>query len=180
MNLILEGEGKKGCLMAVLTESDALPIIGWCDANVPAEELTGDGLEHEPHVTVAFGFNHDDGMLEDLQEMVSQTKPVSFALRSITRFDTNPEFDVLKVDVESQDLEDLHYQLREIFGKRLEVTFPDYHAHLTLAYLKKGSCKDLDGHDRFNGHVYLLNSLVYSEPGSKRKHHLALGGARKN
>ena len=158
--------------MAVLTPHDAVHFVEWCDANIHPSDLTGDGMEREIHVTIAYGFTVSP---QDVIDALAGTEPLSMTLGEISKFDTSPEHDVIKVDVQSSGFEDLHYFLRELFGEEgLSVSFPVYHPHLTLAYVKKGSCDDLIGHGKFSGSTYVFNSLVYSEPDSTRKHAVPL------
>jgi 2'-5' RNA ligase len=165
-------EASKGCLMAVLAPHDAVQFVEWCDANIHPDDLAKDGMEREIHVTVAYGFV--DVTPDDVREAISGIGRVAVTLGDVTKFDTSPEHDVLKIDVHSPDLENLHYTLRDLFGKSLDVTFKEYHPHLTLAYVKKGACADLVGHGKFSGNTYVFTSLVYSEPDSKRKHAVAI------
>jgi len=74
-------------------------------------------------------------------------------------------YDVLKVDVESEGLYRLNAALRQAFGERLEVTYPDYHSHLTLAYVKKGTCRQLEGNASFAGWTLHCPNFIYSTPG---------------
>lgn len=150
---------------------DAAKIIKWSEENIPDCCLADDGREREMHVSVCFGFANDVQSDEvfDAVRKITAGNPIVLQLGNVSRFETNPEYDVIKIDVESESLSALHYALREVFGDRVTVTFPDFRAHLTLAYTKKGALKDLDGHGKFNGDIYLARDFVYSEPDSKHK-----------
>lgn len=158
--------------MAPLAPADAVKFIDWCDAHIPAESLAGDGYEREIHVTVAYGFSPEVDSTE-LGEVLATTLPFHLTLGEISRFECE-ENDVLKVEVRSPDLEALHYVLRELFGKRLEVTYDDYKPHLTLACVKKGTLTELDGHAKFQGSTHGIHHLAYSAPDGAKKTFLSL------
>lgn len=153
--------------MAYLRPNDAAKVVAWCDANIPGEALAADGYEREVHVTVLYGFNDDAETLPELEAFLADYGPVSAHLGTISRFEN--EEDVLKIGVHSEDLATLHYALREFFGDRVEVTHPEYQAHLTLAYVKSGALPELNGDARFEGMTCVFDSLVYSAPDSKKK-----------
>ncbi len=172
------GEASAGCLMARLETPDAANVLKWSHEKIPASVLTGDGWESEVHTTVAFGFTPAVTALRMEQALAKWgNKQIVFSLGKIGRFDTSPEHDVLKVEVISEDLNNLHYFLREEFGEDLQVTFPTFVSHLTLAYVKKGSLPELDGHAKFDGETYVLTSLIFSLPESTSKFVLQLGQA---
>lgn len=91
------------------------------------------GRETEPHVTVLFGLHNDipdsdiEGKIADIQN-----NPPKIDFKGVSAF-SNPVFDVLKFDVESEDM----HQLNKEFTKFPHTTsYPDYHPHCTIAYLK--------------------------------------------
>lgn len=169
---LLLTEAELGCLMVRLPLDGATKILRWSEAHIQPSDLADDGIEHEIHVTIAYGFTADVQADEvfDAVEKITGGDPLVFQLGDISRFATNPEYDVIKVEVTGPALARLHYGLRAVFKERLQVTFPDYKAHLTLAYVKKGARRDLDGHGKFNGETHIARLLVYSEPNSARKH----------
>lgn len=161
--------------MARLETPDAANVLKWSHEKIPAAVLTGDGWEAEVHTTVAYGFTPAVNALRMQQALAKWgKKEVVFALGKIGRFES-PEHDVLKVEVISEDLNTLHYFLREEFGEDLQVTFPDYKAHLTLAYVKKGACPELNDNAKFDGETYVVKKLVFSLPESTGKFLIDLG-----
>jgi 2'-5' RNA ligase len=160
-----------GCLMVYLEGDQKQKVLDFIAENFSQEQLDPtEGAEDEPHVTVAYGF-YPDVDVQEIRRYIKENFPktVTFQLKNITKFD-NPEYDVIKVDVESQDLNDIHYALREYFGDRLNVTFPDYHPHMTLAYCKKGACEDLMDNNFFSGGEIQSNKFIFSEPGMEKKY----------
>lgn len=158
------GTPKYGCLMLKIPMHDAAKISKWSDDNIDIEDLDDQGIEREIHVTVLYGFK-DGVTASDIQSVIKneyKKNVIDLELKDISRFDSK-EYDVLKMDVESKDLVDLNSLLKKHYGDKIHSTYPDYHPHLTLAYVNKGACKDLDGNGKFAGSVYSLSDLVYSD-----------------
>lgn len=125
-----------GCLMI------KVPIKNWDTLRtaIKNEDIyttpDGYGFETEPHVTILYGF-HDNVSPAEIKDAIYNwvKKPLRFTLSKIGSFQT-PIYDVLKFDVDSPDLVKLH----ELF-KRFphESTYPEYHPHATISYLKNGT-----------------------------------------
>jgi hypothetical protein len=160
----------KGCLMLKLPLADAVRTVEWAQEQIPEADLAGDGLERDSHVTVLYGFAPK--VSYKAVEPLLPDERIQFKLGRIRRFEANerrPESDVLVVEVESEDLKKLHTKIRDEMGEDVQLSYPDYTPHLTLAYVKPGSCKGLDGHAYFDGKIYLCDTLVFSSAGRKRK-----------
>jgi 2'-5' RNA ligase len=170
--------GEAGCLMIRLGEHDARKIIEFENEHIPEDQLAGDGYERDVHVTIAYGFTPDFDPQALWDNVFQNRKALHVKLGPIKRFkasDHRPDSDVLVVEVDSPELEELHYELRKRYPASLNVTFPKYSPHLTLAYVRPDACKDLDGHDFFKGHAYLLAELNYSRPGRGKKETYVIG-----
>ncbi len=119
----------------------------------------GYGKENEPHVTVLYGFHDDKVNIEDIKKITDKIKiPIKVKLDGISIFE-NKDFDVLKFDISSDELVNLNKKFRENFDYSSD--YPDYHPHLTIAYLKKGEgdkiikqFKDTDIHLKSSKFVY--------------------------
>lgn len=94
------------------------------------------GLETEPHVTLLFGL-HPEVSEKEVSDVVRNFKYDSCKLYNVSTFN-NEKYDVLKFDVEGPCLHDVNKQLRELPHTS---NFPDYHPHMTIAYLKPGAGK---------------------------------------
>lgn len=98
----------------------------------------GYGLEEEPHVTALYGF-HDEVTAEEVQEAAKKysRKPITVKLTGISLFQSkNRPFDVIKFDVKSPELVRLNKRLQKLPNTN---EFNEYHPHMTIAYVKKGT-----------------------------------------
>jgi hypothetical protein len=175
-NILEESEGKAGCLMVNLPSFDAANIVKWVEKNVSPGILADSGIERCPHISVGFGFAADVTDQEVFKAVGEFTRgrPLAVTLGDVSRFTGNPKYDVLKVDVDSEELCALHHSLRSTFGDRFKPTFDEYHPHLTLAYVLPNAMKALDGHGKFRGDIYIARDYVYSTPGSTQKTNLTV------
>lgn len=133
--LLLEGY-KYSCIMAMVPE-EVNPSIERYQSIIEPEDICHDedckGLEDEFHVTILYGIL--DSNPERAKALVKEQRIFSLKLGKISVFD-NPKYDVLKVDVHSDAL----VGLNKLITKNMEYQsdYPDYHPHLTIAYLRKG------------------------------------------
>jgi len=124
-----------GCIMGYLKSVSEVKVN---DEDIFDNEEKEYGREIEPHVTVLYGL-HDDEIEEDeVIVLLKSLKLPTVNLTAITSFD-NENFDVLKWDVESEQLNLYNKIVTLLFP--FTSKFPDYHAHATIAYLKPGTSK---------------------------------------
>jgi 2'-5' RNA ligase len=162
----------KGCLMAMLGNSDACDITSFAKTNISDENLAPDGREAEPHVTVLYGF-HPDFDIAPLESSLSNQCCLDYTLGAVSRFEC-PEYDVLKIEANGDSSQKLHYALRNQFSESVAVTHPVYHPHVTLGYVKKGAHKELDGNTTFQGRNIKVDSLTYSYPNKESRKEIKL------
>lgn len=165
---------KYGCLMAMIPALQQA-TSKWSD-KLAEGSLAEDGVETEPHVTVLYGFalGFDTSRLA---RFLKDNGSAKLVLGSISRFEC-PDYDVLKVDVESPALERLHGELAEEFNAEVTPSKHAYHPHLTLAYIQKGTNKELDGDDSFDGLTFTVSQLLYSLPDKQGRTFVDLGFAK--
>ena len=153
-------EGKQCAMAAVTPFNGLMDFIKSIPDSVVYEPGNPDyGREMHPHVTILYG-------IEDVSEerakqiLTGLNKKINIQLGKISMFN-NPQFDVLKIEVKSQDL----MQLNKLLTKSVKYTndHPDYIPHLTLAYLKKGQAAQYVGDDRFEGMNLQLDTIAYSD-----------------
>ena len=113
-----------------------------------------------------YGFEGD--LSSELKSLLSNWKPLEIKLGKISRF-SNDKKDVIKVEVESEDMTKLHKFLMKHYEDKITTDYPTWKGHLTLAYVKPKACKELDGNKTFKGQEYEFSELVYSTPGMHKK-----------
>lgn len=104
------------------------------------EDLHEYGIEEDPHVTVFYGLTGETEnsiIKEHIEDMVITNDDIS--IEGISLFDTNDEYDVVKLDIESEKLREYNKIISQYPN---ENEFPDYMPHMTLAYVKKGKGED--------------------------------------
>jgi len=128
------------------------------EKDVYDDEFKDYGIEHHPHCTLLFGIHLDETDPQEIKEFISTFKPVEATIDTISIFD-NPTFDVVKYDVPvSKQLQEYHDQLIAKFPNTQ--SFPDYHPHMTIAYVLPGKGKKYAHKVKpFKIH---FNSVVYS------------------
>lgn len=140
-------------------ERVAQKVLRWSEKNVPDIIIGEDGREDEIHVTVLYGlFTTDPTEVEDIIKKY-KIKPFEVRLSLITAF-LNGDQDVLKIDVESNGLHNLHKLLRA--NLKNDNKYPEYRPHLTIAYLKKGESENYIGRDDFQGISCKVDNIVFS------------------
>ncbi len=131
-----------GCLMAFFDidnwDERIEPILTE-DLYLPEENPEKYGAESEPHVTVLYGFKDDELQVQDIIDKVqSYNGPVSIKITGISLFE-NEKFDVVKYEIESEQLKELNTYFVDNFPNSNE--YPEYKAHMTIAYVKPGMGK---------------------------------------
>lgn len=123
----------------------------------------------EVHVTILYGL-HASIPDEDIEELINTMTAPEVTLKKISMFDNADKgFDVVKFDVEGDDL----FKMNEAFAKMPHTTdYPDYHPHVTIAYVNGGTGKgyttDLSDDDSL---TLTPNKIVYSKAdGSKKEY----------
>jgi hypothetical protein len=96
------------------------------------------GLEDQPHITLLFGLHDDEVNVDDLKKVIRNhaNKPITVQAKGISTFQNeNAPYDVVKFDIEGDVLHKINKELKNYPHT---TNFPDYHPHMTVAYVKKG------------------------------------------
>jgi len=122
----------------------------------------GFGLEHNPHITILFGFNDKTTNFEDIENKLKDFKnPFSIKITGISYFE-NKEYDVLKLDIESDTLNELNNYFRSNFEYKND--YPVYKPHMTISYLNKGTGKKYTNKKFVNNLNVKVDKFLYSRP----------------
>ena len=134
-NSINEAKGDQyGCLMLYFD------VKNWDEYTslIDSDDTHEYGIEDNPHVTILYGF--DQSVSADnfknllVTELSASEIGKDLKVENISKFE-NPEFDVLKFDLESSRLRMANLMVKM---EPHTSTFPTYSPHLTLAYLQPG------------------------------------------
>ena len=123
----------------------------------PREEY---GYEHTPHITVLYGLKNDEDYFK-IRDNLSKIDPFEFKIGNIASFrgDKN-EYDVLIVEIVSPGLSKIHEDLKKKYDN--DYKYPEYKPHMTLAYVKKGACKEIEGKSLWTGQGYTCPKIQFS------------------
>jgi 2'-5' RNA ligase len=138
------------------------------------EDLAEKGRESEPHVTVKFGLHTND--VDEVRPLIESEPPIRLKLGKTSTFAGGENGDVVKVDVDSEDLRRINAAITAALPHT--DTHPDYKPHVTLGYVKPGLGQKYAGRSDLEGTEIVLDRIVFSD--KERNHHeiKLLGGKR--
>jgi len=148
-----------GCVMLYAKVPDWEERISYIKKeDIYDDELNDYGLEDTPHCTLLFGIHLNETDPFDVKQVMTTFMPVKSLITYMSTFN-NPIYDVVKYDVP------VNYQLRkyhEILKKTFPNTqdFPDYHPHMTIAYVLPGTGKKYT--QTVKAFQVVFNKAVYS------------------
>lgn len=133
----------------------------WCKKKVPTKNVSteGDakGREDQIHCTVKFGLHTNNA--EEIAKILDGFGKFSVRLGAISRFTASDDFDVLKIEVESKKLRELHSLLSDLPNSDKHKA---YKPHATISYINKGSSQSLSGNDTFSGERFEVDKIIFS------------------
>ena len=139
-------------------------VMEWCKKNIPDRHLYTDeenmGRETTPHITVLYGILTEDSD-KIVEVLIDEVPPIEATLGKITIFDNSDDYDVVKIDVKSKDLNRLNKLLSDNIDN--ENKYPEYKPHVTIAYVKKGKGKLYSGSDAFEGRKLSFDTIRFSD-----------------
>lgn len=99
---------------------------------ISKDDLDTKGFETDPHVTLLYGL-HPEVTDQQVKEKLDKVSFGSVSGKNVSLFTGGQE--VLKLDAEGSGLIEANKALRELPHTS---DFPDFHPHITIAFLKKG------------------------------------------
>jgi 2'-5' RNA ligase len=132
------------------------------------EEGENYGKETNPHITLMYGL--DDKEEARVKELLNKIpKNIMAELGQISKFENaDTPYDVLKVEVKSPHLSRIHEMIKKNFNN--DYKWPEYNPHVTLAYVKKGSCNEYIGSKIFEGMKFKFENFTYSNGNREQNH----------
>lgn len=149
----MDSKNYKGCLMLNYQFDNWDKVLSYIDKNDLSE---GDGYEYTPHVTILYGLEDNQDTPFEVGEFLNDIniKFSNLILKNLKiGFFENDEFDVIKLDVSNEEINELN----ELFTKNFNYKndYPNYEAHMTIAYLKKGLI------DKYKKLIFPKNIKIY-------------------
>lgn len=95
------------------------------------------GIEDESHVTIVYGLDNSV-KFKEIEPYLFPLKEYKSILVNVSTFE-NKLFDVLKVSVKCPKAAESHDLISKNF--KIHTDYPDFKAHMTIAYLKKGKAE---------------------------------------
>jgi 2'-5' RNA ligase len=135
--------------------------------SIPDDVLAEDGREATPHITIKYGLHTNDA--EDVAKVLTGQKPVQVYFGKTSIFagsETGANYDVLKVEVFSPELQ----ALNQLLSERLDHTtsHPVYKPHVTIAFLKPGQAEKYIDSGFLDDEEFAFNSVIFSSSEGKR------------
>jgi 2'-5' RNA ligase/predicted GNAT family acetyltransferase len=135
-------EPKFGCIMmdATIKNWEDFHLSGIDEKDIslkPYDESYG--LEENPHVTILYGIHEEEVDSQRMADMIEHyMKPLTVTIKEIDVF-SNKEYDIVKYNV---PLSGQLIGYRDLFIQIPNTqTFPEFHPHMTIAYVKPGTGK---------------------------------------
>lgn len=123
------------------------------------------GREMNPHVTILFGL-HETIKDEEIEKDIKEIKKPKLTNNGVSFF-TAKDYDVLKFDIVSSQLESENKKFKEYPYTN---NFKDYKAHATIAYLKPNTIKKyLEKLEEFEDYEFVAKELIYSKANKTKK-----------
>jgi len=137
-------------------------VLSWGKKRIHVTDLYAEedkyGRENEIHVTVKYGLHTND--MRKVKKIVNGFGSFAISLGSISRFvPTDKDYDVVKVEVDSDELSKLHLLLGNLTNSDEHSV---YRAHCTVAYVKRGCCTNLSGNTDLKGETARVSKLTFS------------------
>lgn len=156
-NWIINESYSYSCVMATV---DYDHILTWSKKHISEKDLyykeNKSGYETEPHITVLYGLHTTNA--DEIKELLKDEGKFDIKFGKVSKF-KNDDYDVLKIEVESDKLRKLNDKLKTL---KYTSTYNSYKPHCTLAYVKKDTCENLIGNKEFFNKKIEIKELVFS------------------
>ena len=155
------------CTMLQVSKPLAEKIKKFVKENIPDSDLYKDegenGLPNYIHTTVKYGLT--DTKPDKVKDLIGDMGTFDIELGEISKFDTDPNYDVIKIGVDSDKLREANKKLSDNMENK--DSHPIYKPHITLCYILKGKGDHLLGNKTFKGIVDNTNKILHTNPDEK-------------
>lgn len=149
-----------------LPEKAAAKVLALAKS-IPDSDLSGEGRETNPHVTVKYGLHEQEpGPVEDF---LGKKGPITLTLGKTSFFNPSKSSegnDVVIVGVDSPELRALNRDVSSNF--KVTDTHPEYKPHITLAYVKPGLGAKYADNSTLEGEKILADEVTFFSRNGKQ------------
>lgn len=139
-------------------------IVKWGRENVSDDDIyvspkdPGFGREDEIHITILYGIHA--AQPDQVESLLKGAGPIKVRLGKLEVFANPFKFDVLMIDVQSEDLD----RINQLLQKDVKFTnkYPVYQPHVTIAYVQKGKGWQHRGEEIWEGREFVCDYTVFS------------------
>lgn len=128
-NFIKIAEFFEAATIQFIVPDQVAKLVQEIASHIPKKSLNikAGGIETQPHITVLYG------VADNIDLARFFLKPCNIVLDSKVTYFDNPDASVAKIELYSDELEDLFYFLKQTLPNQHS---HDYNPHITIAYLK--------------------------------------------
>lgn len=155
---------KRGCVMVEIDVPNWNQICSIINEDDVYDQDEDRKIEINPHVTVLYGF-YSFVSPDDVINAIKEFPAPYIQFGNIGTFTEHPDFDVVMIKVQSEDLAKMNKALSILPN---ENSFPNYNPHLTIAYMKKGTAKKYEGIGIDMCKDQTPTKVIYSMPNSNK------------
>lgn len=149
-----------GCVMAYFKFPEADDIQAMIDEDdiYVDENDSSYGVETKHHVTLLYGLL-EEVTDDEVFDICMKHEIGEIKLSNVSAFESE-KYDVLKFDASNDELHAINKELDKLPN---ENSFPKYHPHCTIAYLKKGTVQKYTDILKDREYIVEVNSIIYSK-----------------
>jgi len=155
------------CAMLQTSKELSDKIKKFVDDNIDKNDLYTDeadhGLPNYIHTTIKYGLT--DPSPDKVKELLDGIGSFNIQLGEISKFDNDPKYDIIKIEVTSKELVKANKKLSDNMDHK--DSFPTYIPHITLAYVQKGKGDHLLGNKTFINTIDSTNNVLFTNKDKK-------------
>jgi len=126
-------------------------------SRIDGSDFTDEGTEDEPHITLKYGLHCETD--EAVRHVLKDVEPILVMFGKTSIFECD-ECDVVKVEVESQSLDDINKLISDAIPNT--DTYPEYIPHATVARVLRDTGYKYEDMDDLEGKTATISQVTFS------------------